>query len=153
MALTKALLHELFEYKDGKLFNKITRGPNAPKGKEVGAPEKFGHLVVQFSEKKYKVHRVIWIMHNGDIPEGVFIDHINRDPADNKIENLRLTTRSENNRNTVKRKGYTKRGDGYQVRVCTDNGRVTLGTFKTEEKARAVYINAKKSLGHIKEVA
>jgi len=36
-----------------------------------------------------KVHRIIWQMLRGGIPEGFVIDHIKRDSTDNRIENLR----------------------------------------------------------------
>lgn len=46
----------------------------------------------------YGAHRVVWFLHHGawPFPE---IDHINRDPSDNRIENLRCATRSDNMRN------------------------------------------------------
>lgn len=42
-------------------------------------------------------------MHNGPIPDGLFIDHINRNRTDNRIENLRLVTHKENMRNMSRR--------------------------------------------------
>ena len=40
-------------------------------------------------------HRYIWICHNGDIPDGHIIHHINGIKGDNKMENLQLVTHSE----------------------------------------------------------
>ena len=49
--------------------------------------------------KPHSLHRQVWIYHNGEIPKGLVIDHIDRDRNNNQIENLRLVTHSENNKN------------------------------------------------------
>lgn len=49
--------------------------------------------------KPHSLHRQVWIYHNGEIPKGLVIDHINRDKDDNQIDNLRLVTPSVNNKN------------------------------------------------------
>lgn len=41
-------------------------------------------------------HRLVWEQVNGPIPEGFDVDHINGDKHDNRLENLRLATRSQN---------------------------------------------------------
>lgn len=64
--------------------------------------------------KPHSLHRQVWIYHNGDIPQGYVIDHIDRDKNNNQIGNLRLATQSENNKNvsdetTKKRKEHMDR--------------------------------------------
>ena len=46
--------------------------------------------------EKYLAHRVIWVMFNGEIPKGMYINHINCNPSDNRIENLELATPQQN---------------------------------------------------------
>ena len=48
-----------------------------------------GRYVFQFE------HRRIWEDANGPIPKGLIIHHINHDPLDNRLENLRLMRRSD----------------------------------------------------------
>ena len=56
--------------------------------------------VISFRERTVQVHRVIWQLLNGNIPDGMVIDHIDGNALNNNINNLRLVTRLENNRNT-----------------------------------------------------
>ena len=64
-----------------------------------------GYLIANFKKKMYKVHRLIWIYHNGNIDENLYIDHINRNSHDNRLENLRWTTSSQNALNKTSHKG------------------------------------------------
>ncbi len=56
--------------------------------------------------KNYSVHRFIWECFNGPIPDGLEVDHIDGDPKNNKLENLRLGTHKANcnNPNTIRKK-------------------------------------------------
>ena len=53
----------------------------------------------QNSDKGLRLHREVWKYHNGEIPKGCVIDHIDRDVSNNQIENLRLATYAMNNKN------------------------------------------------------
>ena len=67
--------------------------------RENGKPKT---IKVSIGTKGYRCHRIIWEIFNGKIPTGMVVDHIDRNPFNNKISNLRLITVSENNRNRSK---------------------------------------------------
>ena len=69
---------------------------------------------------KYTAHRVIWAMHYGEWPDQV--DHINHDKADNRIENLRTVTHSENARNRKLNKNNTSGHAGVTWRSAGGKG-------------------------------
>lgn len=50
--------------------------------------------------KPFMAHRIIWEMQNGNIPKGLLIDHRDTNPFNNKLENLRLATPSQNSMNS-----------------------------------------------------
>ena len=87
--------HEWLEYRDGLLYwkkctSRTGTGPNQP-GKIAGCKSgAYGYKVLNFRNVQYSQHRIVWEMHNGVIPEGLSIDHIDRDKQNNRIENLRL---------------------------------------------------------------
>lgn len=66
----------------------------------LGSNTKDGYKTIHLNNNTYRVHRLVaetFLSNPENKPE---IDHINRIPYDNRIENLRWATRSENNRNT-----------------------------------------------------
>ena len=93
-------------------------------------------------------HRLIWVWMTGEDPGNMVIDHINQDGLDNRWENLRKVTKSQNNANSpghVKRrksrfKGVYKRRNRYEVQVRR-NGKIYCapGSYATEEEAAAAH--------------
>lgn len=86
------------------------------------------------------VHRKIWELHNGEIPKGKVIDHINGDTLDNRIENLQCISQSENMIKAKLREDnlsgyknisvlYTEGNAKYTVRLQRNGVQYTVGTF------------------------
>jgi hypothetical protein len=99
--------------------------------------------------KKKLAHHVVWFIHYGEWPatSGTkHIDHINRDPSDNRIENLRLVSHTENYRNvgikkhnTTGAKGVFRNGKKFAARYVRNKQKLWLGTFNTIEEADRAY--------------
>lgn len=121
-------------------------------GCEAGATAS-GYRAIQIDGKKYKAHRLAWLLHYGAWPKGI-IDHINRNPLDNRIANLRDCRVSDNNKNHGKSGGKiglplgvrrTKAGS-FTARIRCDKVLINIGTFKTTHEASAAYQKARKEL-------
>ena len=147
--MTAEYANSLFEYCDGKLYWKVKKCYSVVVGQEVGSEHGRGYRAVQIDGKNYKLHRIVFLMHNGYFPEQV--DHINGDKTDNRIENLRAATNSENQKNVPVRpwsktgvKNVTKRKDrdAYMVTVSVNGKRKTIGYYKDLELAELVSIEA-----------
>lgn len=100
--------------------------------------------VTLFGKTEYQ-HRVIWVMHYGEIPEGLEVDHKDRDKTNNRIDNLRLVN-SAGNKWNVSAKGYyycVDRGV-YRSRITTKGKTKYLGSFTTEKEAHEAFLDAQK---------
>lgn len=89
---------DIFNYDPatGVLVWKIKTSNRIKVGSVAGYVNKKGYVVVC---RKHLAHRVIWEMHNGEIPPGMEIDHINHVKTDNRLINLRLVPSKQNKRN------------------------------------------------------
>jgi hypothetical protein len=140
-----------FEYnpETGQFYWKLPK-----KGVVVGQPagykDRKGYTWIRFQRKLYLAHRLVWMYTYGEDPGESEIDHINNVPSDNRLENLRLASHSQNSWNRPKRvtnstgfKGvfHTKYGDFYSE-IKRDGVKVYLGVFKTPEEAHAAYCQA-----------
>ena len=103
--ITKELLDELFEYKDGSLYWKVTLSNRGKIGNKAGSARTDGYLRLGINGKEYAIHRLVFFMHNGYLPK--IIDHIDNNYLNNKIENLREATQSQNLQNSKLSKNNT----------------------------------------------
>lgn len=99
----KERLEQLFEYSEevGGLVNKINRN-KVKKGVRAGCLMKRGYILVTVDSVKYTEHRLVWWMLKGwDCPK---LDHIDRCKTNNRVENLRPVTVSQNLANSTDRR-------------------------------------------------
>lgn len=126
------------------LRRKVTVAPNAVKGSIAGGLDgSSGYLRVKVDRKSYLVHRVIYLMHYGVLPE--YIDHIDGNILNNSIDNLRFATKQNNrwnskgNRDTQTGvKGVYRDRDRFKALITVDGIRYYLGMFSSIEEAKKI---------------
>ena len=153
----EAIIRSDFKYhSDGKLFYAVSR-----RGIKLGGragtwgSNKYRH--VRILNKSFSEHQIIWFIHTGEwSTRALNIDHINGDKTDNRIENLRICSNSENqqNRHTHRKGspiGVTKHSSGkwQAVRPIIWQGfdfgkRKYLGLFTLRSEAAAAVMESLK---------
>ena len=148
--LSQEQLKEWFNYhSDGYLVWAVSRG-KAKVGKKAGMIHKNGYLRTGINGKVYSNHRLIYIWHYGKTSK--FIDHIDGNPLNNKIDNLREANAIENQQNA---KLSVKNTSGYKnvtlcpqtkkwaVKLRVDGKIKTVGRYNDIELANLVAIEAR----------
>lgn len=147
--------HDLFVYNSGHLLWKAGQNNNVVAGAKAGYL-RGGYLQVMVDGKTYGAHCIIWEMHNGPIPDGMFIDHEDRIRSNNLLSNLRLVTRKVNNQNKgmqcnntsgVTGVTLTKQAKPWTAQIRVDGKRVHLGSFADKDAAIAARKHAEAMYG------
>jgi len=144
--ITQELLKHYFDYKDDHLYWKNVVHLNQSKliGQKAGFIHPTGYRHITFMGKQHKAHRLIWLYVYGEMPKE--IDHINGDRQDNRLENLRSVTRSQNQFNKAMAQNNTsgyrgvswhKKSQQWVIRVCA-NGKSMVKYVKDLELAGLV---------------
>lgn len=124
-------------------------------GKEAGSMRKDGYLRVNFHGRIELCHRLAWVLYHGKWPDG-HIDHINQNPSDNRIANLRDVSAAINHRNVKMQKNNTSGACGVvwlesrkawvaQIKVMGKNKRI--GQYLLFDDAVAARRLAERPLG------
>lgn len=141
--ISSEILLSLFDYDNGNLYWKEYK-KGRRKDLLAGTINNRGYVKITINGKQLYAHRIVWIMHNGDIERGMEIDHINHNKEDNRIENLRLVSRSENAKNLSKasnnKTGFTDvffscKRNKYFTSVKVDNNHIFGGWHNSIESA------------------
>lgn len=111
-----------------------------------------GYISIRVLGLVYRAHRLAWFMHYGYMPPNQ-IDHIDGDVSNNAMQNLRLATSTQNNRNASLRSdnksgirgvSWDKREERWRVQISVDKKNLTVGYFKSLDDAKSSYANASK---------
>lgn len=138
------LLRELLTYnpESGELRWKTNKQNR--QGKVAGTRHKHGHICVCWKEgdKKhaYYAHRIAYALHHGVDPYPMEIDHCNQNPSDNTINNLRIATRSINNKN---RRTWERPDNRKSVRITYPDGRGVMVVDSVATASKILNIDGK----------
>lgn len=145
-----SFIKEHLEYnpESGNLLWKKSPKCKIPPDKIAGTKNPLGYTVIKIKGKLYLAHRIAWLLHAGEWPKAL-IDHINGDPADNRIKNLRLATKRLNAQNQkIHRSGKVllgaspvKNSKKFSVQVVHSKKRHYVGIFNSKEEAHNAYLN------------
>lgn len=148
------LARVLFAYdpKTGELRWATEPGRCRRIGKEVGNVSG-KHRITSIGNVRFKVHRICWSLYYDEQPPE-FIDHINGDGRDNRIENLRAITNRQNTENVRKPRttnrlgilGISRKRGKFRARIMVAGREISLGVFATPEEASEAYLSAKAQL-------
>lgn len=154
--ITQEQVVELFDYREDGVFIRKTKPSFRVKiGAQAGVKDSYGYIYVMIGGKNYKVHRLVWLYHYGYMPENN-IDHINRNPSDNRIENLREVSHSCNMRNTGNRRNNTSGVKGvswctrlskWGVVIMVDRRSYTIGHYTDFQEAVCTRLAAEQAVG------
>lgn len=124
-------------------------------GEVAGYKRPDGYIRIVAFGNRYLAHRLAWFFHYGEFPKK-HLDHINGNPADNRIENLREVTHQQNmqNRRVVNKNSKsglmgaykTPRSPMWYARIFSNGKPIHLGAFESKEKAHEAYVIAKRNL-------
>jgi len=149
--LTAERLRSILDYnpETGVFTWKVGR-QKVKKGNIAGTIHASGHRVIRVDRRLYISHRLAWLYYYGEWPKGP-LDHKDRDPANNRISNLRECTPRENGQNSTKCWGsskyrgvyWNKRANKWQAQIRVNKKRIYLGIFDDELDAANAYREAK----------
>lgn len=152
MSMTVEDFRRVLDYdaETGAFSWRVTNSNRAVRGSNAGTPHCRGYVVVTVFGRKFLAHRLVWFYVHGEWPPHE-IDHINLDPSDNRLSNLRLATRAQNERNKRSRRDNASGAKGVQwhaegrkwmARIRTNGKTKYLGLFEDKAEAAAAYERA-----------
>lgn len=153
--LTQARLREVLDYNpETGIFKWVApRGSNARPDGRAGSPNDDGYIIIAVDGRKYRAHRLAWLWVHGRFPSGL-IDHKNCVRDDNRIDNLRDSTKvfnQQNQRAPFKNNRLGIRGvylhmlsGRFGARIGINKKVKHIGYFDTAEEAHAAYVEAKR---------
>lgn len=154
--ITQELLKKYFLYLDGELLRNFNSGGEKSGNcsgwiNTVNGNKKYIRLSI--CKKHIYLHQAIFIYHHGYLPK--YIDHVNGNSLDNRIENLREANQSLNIANSILSKANTSGYKGvvwrkdtnkWAAQITKNRKNYSLGSFENIEDAANAYKIASKNM-------
>lgn len=151
--LTADRVRELLDYdpESGVFTRKLVVGKTGDVGDVIGFVNKHNRVEISVDGKIYRAHRVAWLHFYGEWPKHS-IDHIDCNPENNAISNLRDIPQALNAQNIRQARpnsltgilGVRKRHNRWRVELGVNGKNLFIGTFGSPEEAQQAYIAAKR---------
>jgi len=155
--LTLELLQSLFDYQNGELFwQDPVRAESVKRRREWSLKARpfsaTAYRYIFIDKRSYPLHRAIFVYHYDSIDDSIFVDHIDNDRRNNRIENLRLATKVQNQHNTtlstnntsgIKGVSWKKSHQSWAVSIFAHGRYVFRANFKDLELAELAAIEAR----------
>lgn len=149
------LANEVFAYdaEVGGLRWKIRPSNIARIGQMVGSNDGAGYIQFRFRGKRYRVHQIVWLLNKKRLAS-MMIDHIDGDRSNNKIENLREVSPTQNAQNRRAASRDSKSGllgvspyrRKWAAQIMANGKAHRLGIFNSSHEAKLAYDYAKARL-------
>ena len=149
------IILQRFYYKDGEILYKdrpdcpqfSPRHAHKPVGRINGGYKRCSQVCRGLEKRNFMVHRIVWLLNTGEWPEHT-IDHIDKNPLNNKFENLRDVTQAVNNDNRGpynkggKFKGVYQVGGKWRSQINHNKEKISLGQYHCLFQAVKAYDKA-----------
>ena len=141
--ITQEQVKQKLKYFNGQLIWIVKGSNHVKQGSVAGHFGKSDYSRIGLYGKQYKLHRIVFLFHYGYLPKSV--DHIDGNPSNNHIENLRECTQIENCRNSKRRsdnrsgiKGvcWHKQHEKWYASISVNKKQCFIGLFSELEGAK-----------------
>jgi hypothetical protein len=149
---TQEEVRSLFEYRNGKLYWKVSSRSKGKLGQEAGTVDEDGYRIITIKGRRYARARLTYLYFYGLWSSSKNpVDHKNRIKLDDRIGNLRMATQQNNNRNVGKPRTNTSGFKGvtwdsklkkWRAYIHVNNKRQGLGGFENKVEAAKAYDQA-----------
>lgn len=146
-----------YEPETGKLYWLKRFNNRIPKSLDAGTIRKNdGYINVSVFGKLYPAHRVAYALYHGTCPDDMEIDHINHVRSDNRIDNLRPVSKSDNRKNqSISSKSttgvtgvyYNKARRKFVAQIKINGVNKYIGIFNSMDEAKAKRKEAEEEYG------